>query len=169
MQEVCTRGGLSGKARKVHKRRRASRHHMQKLIEDYLDPGSGSMELSDERMIPVGHRRESLLPNSPTFEHIAFGDDRQLELYFNQPEPQTEKAVCFVPGHPRAIKVDDTATSDELRDAAGKIGVRPETLPSARTSDQSAPTFTMRGFLCGCAIGAAAAAVILMIVQTALR
>ena len=169
MESVGVKRGLSGKARQTYKRTRASRVHTQQLIEDYLDPEPTTIDLRSERTIPVRHRHESLLPSSPTFEHIAFGDDRQFDLEFNKPEPQAEIAVAFVPGRPRTVQVGVQPTPNESPRPEGGADAGVEGPSPALVAEKSVPAFTIRGFLCGCAIGAAAAAALLMIVQTALR
>ena len=141
---------------------------MQDLVDDYLDPEASSLEQRSERAIPVKHRSKSLMPVSPTFEHVAFGDDRQLELKFKQPEQGTESAVCFVPGRPGTIDVSAAHSTDSPSDTASKVIAARRARSLGQSSNELASRFTVRGFLCGCAIGAAAAALILMIVQTAL-
>ena len=153
MQGV-TYGGLSGKARQVHKRRCASRVHTQQLIDDYLEPAPARTWQRSGRAIPIHHRYEPFLPSSHAFEHVAFGHDGQLDLPFAGPATGPEHAVRMVPVRPHE---GEPAAKGEFR--AQSVGA----------GKGLAPQFTIRGFLCGCAVGAAAAAIVLMVLQTVLR
>ncbi len=168
MQNVKNRG-LSGKARRVHDERRAARLRADQLVMNYLESDSSFAEGRPERMIPVRRYHDSPLPPSATFEHVAYAEHQQLELGLNELEPATVDPVCLVPARllasdptePLAGQKGTETTAQTARDAPGLHPVGP-------AEDMPAP-FTIRGFICGCAIGAAAATVALLVLQTVLR
>ena len=168
MQNVKNRG-LSGKARHAHYERRAARLRANQLVMNYFESDSSFAEGRPERTIPVRRYRDSPLPPSATFEHVAYAEPQQLESGLSEPEPAMVDAVCLVRARPPARDPAEPSTGQEhtgttaqaVRDAPGLHPVGP-------AEDSPAP-FTIGGFICGCAIGAAAAAVALLVLQSALR
>ena len=132
------------------------------MIAEYLDPDPDPAALRHERSIPIGHRREFLPSAVPAYED---GMGSQLEL------PLTD-AESIVDG---AIRVTPTAKTASARSKNGKT-VRPHRHDALAKSLESAPgklescqPFTLRGFLCGCAVGGAAAAMVLLLLHAVLE
>ena len=161
--------GLAGKARRVRERSRAARLQTNQLIMDYFDPESDASAERFNRAIPISRRRDSLLPSSPTFEHVAYGTDEQLELPLSDPDLVQGEAVCRIAA--RATRIETAApTPHQGREdnASAKATDAGGSRPVGAVED-SPTQFTISGFLCGCSIGVAVAAVILLVVQAALR
>lgn len=168
MQNVKNRG-LSGKARRSHHKRRATQLRADQLVVDYLELGSSSVEALPERMIPVRRYSDSPPPSSATFEHVAYAEPQQLELGLSEPEPAMVDAVCLVQARPPARDpAESSAGQMRTETTAPTVGDAPGLHHVETAKDLPAP-FTIRGFICGCAIGAAAATVALLVLQAALR
>ena len=153
-------GGLAGKERKTHVRTRASRSHSQQLINDFFEPDPDTVR--SQRDIPVRGRSE-FLP-SLTY-HNGAGSARapqQLEL----PLASTGKST------PSDGQAGVQPPAAERSTAEATPGTRePSTVPFPRqvlrrleSSKQTKP-FTASGFLLGCALGSAAAAMILLVIR----
>ena len=124
--------GLSGKARRVHHRKRAERLNSQQMIEETLNP---TMQDTPHRHIPIRGRRRFLPSIAYMGKVVPVGTGRQLEL--------------------------PLASADRTRTAARSTGLGfkpPEQLEATHR-------FTVGGFLLGCAMGSAAAAMVLLVVQ----
>ncbi len=168
MQGV-SHSGLAGKARRVRERSRAARLQTNQLIMDYFDPESDASAGRFNRAIPIGRRRDSLLPSSPTFEHVAYGTNEQLELPLGDPDPMQGEAICRIPAPATRIGTAAPTPHQGRQDAASATATDAAGSPPVEPVEDSRSQFTISGFLCGCSIGVAVAAVILLVVQAALR
>lgn len=168
MQNVKNRG-LSGKARHVHHERRVARLQANQLVMNYFDSDSSFAEGRPERTIPVLRYCDSPLPPSATFEHVGYAEPQQLDLGLSEPEPARVDAVCLVQAGPPARDPAERSAGQERTEATAQpVGAAPNLHPVETAKDLPGP-FTIRGFICGCAIGAAAATVALLVLQAALR
>ncbi len=157
--------GLSGKARRVHHRNCAERLSSRQMIEEFLDP---KPQDPPPRHIPIRGRRSFL----PSIVHmrttVAAEIGRQLEL----PLAAVENASTTVrsggtaqPASERKIVAQADAT---LRfPHVGKPTAGPAFKPLEQL--EAGQRFTVGGFLLGCAMGSAAAAMVLLVVQTTIR
>ena len=158
MQDGPNRG-LVGKARRTRYRSRASCLHAQQMIAEYFDPKPDPCLAHRERLIPIGHRREFLPSAAPTYED---GMGNQLELPLTHVESIVDGAIRVAP-----IRKATAATASG-RSKNGKAVRQPghRIVPgSAPGEPESSQPFTLRGFLCGCAVGGAAAAMVLLLLQ----
>ena len=145
------RGGLSGKARKARYRHRAARLHSNHLIKEYFEPNeSGSLV----RYVPIRGRGEFL----PSVAHIGtvFENNQQLEL------PLDRK------GEERRASKDRSILFNPTADRAKTFDPR-ELEPAGDERQGMARDFTLRGFFMGCAMGSAAAALLLLVAHTTIR
>lgn len=145
------RGGLSGKARKARYRHRAARLHSNKLIDDYLEPEK--YQRPAERNVPIGGRSDFL----PSVAHIGNVSEtnQQLELPLDGKGDRSafkDRSIRFNPTADRAKTFDPR----ELEPAGDER--------QGMTRD-----FTLRGFFMGCAMGSAAAALLLLVAHTTIR
>ena len=158
--------GLAGKARRTHYRSRATRLYAQQLIDEYLDPDSEHSTIPRDRPIPIGHRREFLPSAIPVYRDTL---GNQLELPLTDAETITDGTIRIVP------KQKTTSATALGRSTNGKtvrhVGkqIQPGSYAGALTKRASGRTFTLRGFLCGCAVGSAAAAIVLLLLQVVFR
>ncbi len=143
-------GGLSGRARTVRDRSRAARTCAAQRIVDYLEPEAGPRR--DLSRIPIGRQAGYLHPTVAVSTAAATGirhPSGQLELSLT-PADLTDlsprRPVSPVTSSPQGVPLAPAWL--RLHDRSSKRG------------------FTMGGFLCGCAIGGAVAAAILLVVQT---
>ncbi len=160
--QAVKHGGLSGKARRVRHRNRAARLHTQQMIEEYFEPGGATM--TSDRYIPI-RGRSDFLPSVTQHDGVLpAGADSQLELPLTT--SASDKSVA------RPEQEPDTTADAAIRfprDDRRTAEFDPHRLDPARTKGgRPAGTFTMGGFLVGCAIGSAAAALVLLVVQTAI-
>ncbi len=152
--------GLAGKARRARDLSRASRMHAQQIIDEYLYAESDAWR--PQRFIPIRGRSEFLPSAAFIREEPSALTHRQLEL------PLTAGAVATLPSP------DETARERTLPEPAVQPQrdsvIRPRRAPfrPIQRRKPSSP-FTPRGFLFGCALGSAAAAVVLLVVQLAVR
>jgi hypothetical protein len=142
---------------------------MNQLIMDYFDPESDASAERFNRVIPISRRRDSLLPSSPTFEHVAYGTDEQLELPLSDPDSMQGEAICRIPARANRIEMAAPAPHQGREDPASAKARDTAGSPHAEPVEDSRSQFTISGFLCGCSIGVAVAAVILLVLQAALR
>ena len=154
--------GLAGKARRAHYRSRASRLCAQQLIAEYLDPEPVRSTVPYDRPIPIGHRRE-FLPSAAPVYHDALGN--QLELTLTDVETITDGTIRIVPAGQSAS--GRSKNGKTVRHVGRQIQHGSQAgAPTERVLGQ---TFTLRGFLCGCAVGSAAAAIVLLLLQVVFR
>lgn len=172
-------GGLQGKARRVHHERRASRLYAHQWIEEYLEPEDRPSR--PPRYIPVRSRAEFLpsiagLTDEPAT--LSLGAQLELPLVARVDEPRsriaTHSNLCRSSEEvePRVLRFPtlnkSTAVSEDVRrhqhpDRPGKGSVS-----SKRTTAVFKPwhaprprPFSVKEFLSGCAMGTAAAVVLL--------
>jgi len=161
-------GGLSGKERVYRLRERAARERAEEWVSECLDVGEEVVPAS--RPVPV-HRRAAFLASVSGGGGADMGESSQLQLAL--------RSVSLV-------EVPAPANfAGKSSDAAGKAGMRPAASVSpvraaGRSSDAAAkppPTstfklnsrrnhgerFSLVGFAWGCALGGAAAAVLLLV------
>ncbi|MFQ5591137.1 MAG: hypothetical protein ACE5HE_08250 [Phycisphaerae bacterium] len=153
---------LSGKARRARRANRTARLHADQLIMDYFNSNSDSAEQPGERGTPVKfandvqHSTGSSSPHAPPCE--------RFELFPRAPSGTEDEAVCRVPPPSKAAGLTVHMAEPTADRHAGKTR-----RPLTQTHNQNpASQFTVRGFACGCAIGAAAAAVVLLCLQAVL-
>ena len=158
--------GLAGKARRAHYRSRASRLYAQQHIAEYLDPESGHSTISLDRPIPIGHRRE-FLPSAAPGHDDAMGD--QLELKLTDVETVTDGTIRIVPPAKAATVTASGRSKNGNTVRHVDKQTRPVSHADAPRKRVSGQTFTLQGFLCGCAVGGAAAAIVLLLWQVVLR
>lgn len=155
------RGGLSGKARRVRERSRATRMRASQLLEDYYEPGA--VETSSERYIPIRHR-ELITPS--------------VEFSVSSVTSRGREAIV----EPGSVVPNDYTKSRGLRFPARVVSRSAKALrmscavPATRSDPTLAraaiygrrETFRWRGFMYGCAMGTAAASVLLICVRGAI-
>ncbi len=174
-------GGLQGKARQNKVRNRAWRLHSQQMIEEFVDPKTN---LKGGRQIPV-KRRGEFTPSAPVMgSKYGVGTEQELELVYStenddevsdtglfddafalvSPEASEESAITFsAPTNAAQREKENASVEPDERQAlfadrqnkATPVGIE------ARAEDD----FTVGGFAIGCAMGTAAAAVLLMMVR----
>ncbi len=148
--------GLAGKARRSRHRSRASRLHHQHLIEEYLGESERIQGSRTDRPIRIGHRPEFLPSAELGPDDSAAG---QLELPLTTPEAIDGGVVITIPK-------EKSANLAALE--AATIATQPSTampvheVSSVAATGFAADEFSIRGLLAGCAMGSAAAAMILM-------
>jgi hypothetical protein len=164
------RGGLHGKARKNHRKNRAWRLQSQQMIEEFVAP---KVESHDRpRQVPI-RRRAEFVPSAPVLgSEYGVGRDDELELVYAtgsedgsgifddayalvSESSESESAIKFAPS-------DATVDRDE-REALMKYDSA-EMLAPGRVARHS-ESFTAQGFALGCALGTAAAAMLLVMVR----
>ncbi len=134
-----THGGITGKARRAHRKTRASGRYAQQEIEDYLDPLPDLRNMRSDRWLPIGHGSEFLPSVFPLSNIGTESRDAQLEL-------------------PLA-----------LPDLAPRRSLEKRPPPFGQDMESPTPTLTLGGFLYGSLLGGAAAAMILMVLSLAIR
>ena len=148
--------GLAGKARRSRHRSRASRLHHQHLIEEYLGESERLLESGRDRPIRIGHRPEFLPSAELGPDDSAAG---QLDLPLTTPEAIDGDAVITVPQKKSAnLAALEAATIATQPSPALPVRDGRTVADTGSTADE----FSLRGILVGCAMGSAAAAMILM-------
>lgn len=162
--QAVKHGGLSGKARHVHCRNRAARLYQQQLIHEYLEPdtvGAGRHRYIPIRGrneflpsvgvtgVPTGRTRETQLELALTTDKKAGRNYRRADTAKTTPRPKVQPATDVVIRFPRKAKP-----------GASPILKLPEEFGRRER-------FTIGGFLIGCAMGSAAASLVLLIVHAA--
>ncbi len=152
--------GLAGKARRARDLNRVTRMYAQQMIDEYLYPDPDPVR--PERYIPIRGRSEFLPSAAFICEDQDAPAQRQLEL------PLSAAATARESSPPDLTVKRSTAVevADEpLRDSV----IRPlrAAFPPMQRRKQKQSPFTPGGFLFGCALGSAAAAMLLLVVQLA--
>ncbi len=149
--QAVKHGGLSGKARRVRERNRAARLYARQLLENYLEPEG--VDPGEARYIPIRGRKD-FLPSIVQTGPVETSDrDPQLHLPLDAPGRTTP-----------ARKPEGPADGVIRFPRTDKRSMAPLFKPPE--DFRRKPEFTWRGFLVGCAMGSAAAAFFLLIVQT---
>ena len=149
--ETTRRRGLSGKARRVRERNRAARLHAKRMIQEYdlpeaTDPLPG-------RYIPIRHTtafRPTVAISRPTKAHRALGKKKIVNATARSAHEDAGSRPDKALRLPCASQASYKATSAR----AAIFGRR--------------QSFRLGGFLFGCALGTAAASVLLICVRTAI-
>ncbi len=153
--------GLAGKARRSRHRSRAATLHHQHLIEEYLGGSDRTLESESGRSIRIGHRPEFLPSAELGPDDSAAG---QLDLPLTEHEAIEGSAVMTIPKEKSA----------NLAALQAAIATQPSPAMPVRKVRTIAGTgstvneFSMRGLLVGCAVGTAAAAMLLIVIRTLL-
>lgn len=156
------RGGLSGKARKARNRRRAARLHSGQLIDELVEPHA-----ADQRCVPI-RGRSDFLPSVAQVTNVK-ESDRQLEFALRQAEPSAATAKHGWLRRGKTKQEADSTADRAIRFCHGKAFDPRGLRPAVGTRLPLGGGFTVRGFLTGCAMGSAAAALLLVVVHTATR
>jgi hypothetical protein len=160
--------GLAGRARRVFHRSRADRLFAQQSIDEYFEPDP--CEVRHDRFIPISRRNDFL----PSVTCSILGEETekhtQLELPLtsdgdNGRNADQTPSLAVTRGDPTAnaaIRFDPQAAAQKRRDsgdnAAGETG-------PACAAVMERGSFSLRGFLFGCALGSSAAAVLLLVLS----
>jgi len=150
--------GLAGKARRTRYLNRARRMYAQQMIEEYLYPEPDAWQT--QRLIPIRGRAEF-------FPSAAFmGDEREARI-----QQQLELPLIAAGAAREGTLADQaversTAVSDGPRRDSVIRPLKAPFQPTPRQKQKQSP-FTPGGFLFGCALGSAAAAMVLLVVQLA--
>ena len=152
--------GLAGKARRARDLSRASRMYAQHMIDEYMYPESDTWR--PQRFIPIRGRSEFLPSAAFVREEPSTLTHRQLEL------PLTAGTVAAPPSS--AEPTPERTLPEHVVGPRRDSVIRPPRTPfrPVRRRKPSSP-FTPGGFLFGCALGSAAAAVVLLVIQLAVR
>ncbi len=157
--------GLSGKARRVHHRNSAERLSSRQMIEEFLDPQTQD---TPPRHIPIRGRRRFLPSIAHLHNTVAVGIEKQLDLPLAVVESATKTVGSAGRGRTTSerkieARADTTLRFPQVGKPTAGLAFKPlEQLEGAHR-------FTVGGFLLGCAMGSAAAAVVLLVVQTTIR
>lgn len=168
--QAVKHGRISGKARRVRHRNRAARLYTQQMIDEHFEPGDATT--TSDRYIPI-RGRSDFLPSVTQHDGLfPAGADSQLELPLTT--GSSDKSVTR-PAQPHRSDLEqkpDTTADAAIRfprDERRTDEFDPRRLdPGGARGGKPAGTFTIGGFLVGCAIGSAAAALVLLVVQTAI-
>lgn len=180
MPKVEFHGGLAGKARRVRERGRASRLYTQQWIDDYLDPEE--QRERPRRPIPIRARSEFL----PSMFDVSIEEreadrrdvshspsDTNETLVFQFPSSIEQPIESAASQSQRAVQILSAPNAPPLRQPTV------ESLPFERSSKRRPwspanrrPAVVnedgdRRGFIFGCLLGSAAAAVLLLAVRFA--
>lgn len=148
--------GLAGKARRVRHRSRATRLHQQHLIEQYLGDDESPRQTKSDRPIRIGHRRDFQPSAELGLDDSGAG---QLELPLTTIGEVEGGAVLTIPKEKSA----NLAALEAATLASSRTEATPAQEP--RSADAAGPSMdeiSLRGLLMGCALGSAAAAMVLV-------
>ena len=143
--------GLAGKARRARDLNRVTRMYTQQMIDEYLYPDSDTWR--PERYIPIRSHSEFLPSAASNSDEQDAPTQRQLELPLTNSGTTAERSTG-------ANVADEPRRSSVVRPPKSYFQ------PKQRRKQEQAP-FTPGGFLFGCALGSAAAAMVLLVVQLA--
>ena len=163
MEAIRTKG-LSGKARRARERNRAARINSKRMIEDYYEP-----EATDQvpaRNIPIRHTtafRPTVAVSKLTRVHRMHGKKAIVETTTRSMQKNAGRQSAPTRGHSgshpaKALRLSCTAEAS-----------REATSARAAIFGRRRQTFRLGGFLFGCALGTAAASVLLICVNTAIH
>ena len=160
--ETTRYNGLAGKARRARDLSRASRMYARQMIDEYLYPDADAWRR--ERYIPIRGRSEFLPSAAFISEDQDASTQRQLEL------PLIGTGAAHESSPPDLTVKRSTAVevADEPRRDSVIRPLKAPFQPTQRRKQKQSP-FTPGGFLFGCALGSAAAAMVLLVVQLAVR
>ena len=167
MQAVI-RTGLSGKARRARVRSRAARLHAQQLVSEYLEPDPEA--LYPERYIPV--RSQSEFAPSVLQHH----DELVAPLVAEEAGAPLELSLATDDRISSPSLTGGVQRKANMAEQAGR-GDRAIRFPGMENSpvrgyeiqnNGRREELTFRGFAVGCAMGSAAAAMVLLVLRTAI-
>ncbi len=153
--------GLSGKARRIRCRNRAVRLYSQQVIEDYLEPNTDE-GARGRRHIPIRGRKE-FLPSIAHTSNVADARDATADTQLELPNALSDGrgiVIHLADAGPQR-KAEEALRFPRSDKSAAQFFESPE---QAKLNKN----FTIGGFLLGCAMGSAAAALMLLVVQTAI-
>ena len=190
-------GGLTGKSRTNWKRDRAEKSLQDQWIAESLGPQADKRVR--DRYIPIRRMRKFLpkiafsdqdAPGTETPLESATpvtGDDRRsferrivwppdqagplkTDRLLRAPRKRSDRAIRLIPG----TRLDGSESSKSGRTIAPspqrqRALALPEAQPLAQQSGHRGPGFTLGGFVGGCVMGGAAAAVVLVVLDVLLR
>lgn len=149
-------GGLTGKARSNKYRNRVERIRAQQLLDEYF-------EVEEDRPrqhVRLGGRADFLpTVDSWTSESESFETGNQFELSLGAHDTA---AVDNAAAEPKV----EAAPKPNVKVIPAPYWARPKVTFQPQGGRSTEKAFDIRRFLCGCALGSAAAAAILMIVST---
>lgn len=159
--DATRRKGLSGKARRARERNRVTRLHASQRLQEYYEPEA--VGASAERYIPIRHRKV-FCPSVEYTEPAGIGAAPVREAIV---KPGTVVSRSPRKSRPARPMVKVHARADKaLRLSCTTQASRDATLARAAIYGRR-ETFRWRGFLYGCAMGTAAASVLLICVAGA--
>lgn len=161
---------FSGKARRIRHRNRAARLYTQQMIDEYFEPGGRTV--TSNRYIPIRGRSDFLPSVAQQDGVFPAAADSQLELSLNT-DAKDKPVTSQVHPQRRDPEQKPETTADKVirfpRDDRRTAGFDPRKLdPAGARRGRPGGKFTIGGFLMGCAIGSAAAALVLLVVSTAI-
>lgn len=189
MNAEQTKGGLSGKARHNRAMRRASKFHTDQLVSEYFDFEPKALHARAGRMntgrpIPIRGRSE-FLPSAVSLDESDFAAmDEAMENAATVTEARSwERRIVWPPEAVREERAREAKRSAPVADRAIKFPSKASDDKQPRTKLQfpqewPAPKrfrrrrgqrITFGGFAYGCLLGSATAAMILVVVDIALR
>lgn len=192
MNAEQTKGGLSGKARRNRAMRRAANFHTDQLVSEYFDFEPNALRslagrMNTERPIPIGGRSE-FLPSAVSLDESDFAAmDEAMEnatTVTEEAAPRSwERRIVWPPEAVREERAREAKRSAPVTDRAIKFPSKASDDKQPRTKLQfpqewPAPKqfrrrrgqrITFGGFAYGCLLGSATAAMILVVVDIALR
>lgn len=155
------RKGLSGKARRVRERNRAARLHVAQVIQEYDEPEA--VDPAVERFIPIRHRKVF----SPSVEFVEPAGGGAVRGQKAIVKPCTVASRGHTKNRTVAPLVKASFSSGKaLRLSCASDATRDASLARAAIYSRR-ETFRWRGFLYGCAMGTAAASILLICVRGA--
>ncbi len=163
------RGGLSGKARRARHKNRVARIQFQQNLEEYDTFSDDSFIL--EEPVPVRHRKEFLATDESGLDVSQLIDQCGIGEAFPTPaEPASlgeDRVITF------SICREETPIARESNSwpvpSAPKALLAGYVSPSTDRGRDQQTEFSLGRFLYGCALGGAAAAILLLMVHIAIR
>ena len=151
---------LYGKARRSHHRNRAVRLYARQWIDEVLAPGAE--EPTSERYIPIRGRREFLPTVAQAGRSSMSSGDAQLELPLSSTTTGGQAKRVATMADPAS-----SSSTTPAKDIAIRFPTRSKS-PAGRAFKppmqfNKRTQFTLGGFLLGCAMGSAAAAMLLLV------
>ncbi len=189
MDTEQSNGGLSGKARRNRAIRRAAKFHADQLVSEYFDfepraQRSRAGRMSAGRPIPIRGRSE-FLPSAVSLDESDFAAmDEAMESADTLTESRSrERRIVWPPEAVREERAREAKRSTPVTDRAIQFPSKvngekqpraalrfPQEWPAPRQfRGRRRRRYTFGGFAYGCLIGSAAAAMILVVVDIALR
>lgn len=173
-KELKASGGLNGRARKAHRRNRATRFHHDEMVAEYFnDIEEGVMP---QRQIPIRHKNE-FLPSAHYVDPSTLQAHQQMELPLETRSSMTKNKTTskLIPHHQairfmKAQKAKSAAASSishKLKDAKAwqPVHLSPRILTNRSPWRRRVASLSLGGFAYGCLLGGAAAAFMLMLIN----